>query len=54
MEKRLYERTGDYVLVMKKSYIIKDFLPNEKTDFQKGNHGGLSEDEMLVPLIIAR
>ncbi|NOX71129.1 MAG: alkaline phosphatase family protein [Candidatus Micrarchaeota archaeon] len=50
--KKLYERTGDYMLIMKGNYLLKDYLPNEKAGFQKGNHGGLSKEEMWVPLIV--
>ncbi len=52
--KKLGERVGDYVLIPKKTYLIKDFLPNEKKGFQKGNHGGVSSEEMFVPLIVAK
>ena len=52
--KKLYERAGDYVLIMKDRYLLKDYLPNEKTGFQKGNHGGLSREEMIVPVIVIR
>ena len=43
-------RIGDYVLLAKKNYVIKDFLPNEKVKFHMADHGGLSEDELFVPL----
>jgi predicted AlkP superfamily pyrophosphatase or phosphodiesterase len=43
-------RVGDYILLAKKNYIIKDFLPNEKVKFHMADHGGLSEDELFVPL----
>ena len=49
---RLYDRIGDYVMVMKENYIIKDFLLGEKDGFHIGNHGGISDEEMFVPLII--
>ena len=48
---QLAQRIGDYVLLMKENYIIKDFLLGEEEHFSIGNHGGLSEDEMYVPLI---
>jgi predicted AlkP superfamily pyrophosphatase or phosphodiesterase len=51
---RLAERIGDYVLVMKDAYAIRDVLPGERRHAQIGVHGGTSEDEMLVPLVIAR
>jgi hypothetical protein len=48
---KLIDRIGDYVLVMKENYIIKDFLMTEKKEFHLGNHGGTSKEEMFVPLI---
>ena len=45
--KKLYDRIGDYTLIMKENYIIGD-----KNEFYIGNHSGLSEEEMLVPLIV--
>ncbi|MBN2042708.1 MAG: alkaline phosphatase family protein [Candidatus Aenigmarchaeota archaeon] len=51
--KKLLERVGDYVLIMKENYILRDKLANyEKPEkFDKGQHGGVSDDEMFVPLI---
>ncbi|MBD3306244.1 hypothetical protein GF339_07630 [candidate division KSB3 bacterium] len=49
---RLYDRIGDYVLIMRENYIIKDFLLGEEEKFQHGNHGGVSQEEMFVPLIV--
>ena len=48
----LHRRIGDFVLEMNKNYTIMDTLPGEKHFYHIGTHGGLSEDEMLVPLII--
>ncbi len=50
---RLYERVGDYVLVMKDHYVIKDWLPQERRHTLIGVHGGITDDEMRVPLIVA-
>ncbi|CAL1240716.1 alkaline phosphatase family protein [Candidatus Methylocalor cossyra] len=50
---RLAERVGDYVLVMKDNYILKDWLPGERRFQPIGVHGGLSEAEMRVPLMVA-
>lgn len=51
--KKLFERVGDYVLIMKGSYVLKDLLSNNtKRKCGKGNHAGVTEDEMLVPLIL--
>jgi predicted AlkP superfamily pyrophosphatase or phosphodiesterase len=48
---KLFDRVGDYVLITKENYIIKDFLPGEAEHFSKANHGGVSSKEMYVPLI---
>lgn len=50
---RLADRIGDYVLLMKDRYAIRDVLPGERRHAQIGVHGGTSEDEMLVPLVVA-
>ena len=47
----LAERIGDYVLIMKKNYILKDTLVGEAEKVNIGEHGGVSHEEMLVPLI---
>lgn len=44
-------RLGDYVLVMKDNYVIKDLIGTERPYSQIGVHGGLSEDELYIPLI---
>ncbi|MGD8927302.1 MAG: alkaline phosphatase family protein, partial [Thioalkalispiraceae bacterium] len=49
---KLASRIGDYALLMKKNYIIKDWIENEKPFFHFGVHGGVSELEMYVPLIV--
>jgi len=51
---RLFERVGDYILVCKDGYLIRDLLLNEKMPDLIGYHGGMSEQEMFVPLIVAR
>jgi hypothetical protein len=48
-----FDRVGDYVLFMKGTYVIKDLLLGETRSPLIGHHGGISEDEMLVPLFIA-
>ena len=50
---RLTERVGDVTLLMRGRYTIKDFLPGEKRHLLIGNHGGLTPDEMLIPLVVA-
>lgn len=51
---RLLERVGDYVLLMKGGYVIKDTVQGEHPFSQIGVHGGLSREERFVPLIVAR
>ena len=48
---RLAERVGNYTLVMKDNCTVKDWLPGEKRHVHIGVHGGISDDEMYVPLI---
>ncbi|MDH5546588.1 MAG: alkaline phosphatase family protein [Gammaproteobacteria bacterium] len=50
----LKERVGDFVLLLKGNYVIKDRLLSEKPFTQIGVHGGLSEDEMLIPLVVVK
>ena len=50
--KKLKERIGDYVLIMKDDYIMKDLVLGEKQNIFIGNHGGTSKEEMYVPLIV--
>lgn len=51
---QLLERVGDYVLLLKENYVFRYFVPGEKEKFHIGNHGGLSEEEMVIPLIKVR
>ena len=51
---RLADRIGDVTLLMREHYTIKDHLAGEKRHFLIGNHGGITEDEMFIPLIVAR
>jgi hypothetical protein len=39
---------------MKENYILRDKLSNykEPKKFHKGKHGGVSDDEIMVPLIL--
>ncbi len=50
----LLPRLGDYCLVMKDNYVIKDRLLGERAFHQVGVHGGVSSAEMRVPLIVKR
>ncbi len=51
---RLKERVGHYALLMKGNYAIKDWILGERRHVQIGVHGGTSEQEMTVPLIVAQ
>ncbi len=50
---KLFDRIGDYVLLMKENYAIKDHVLGEDVYKQVGVHGGLSRQELFVPLIAA-
>lgn len=52
MNKKLPERIGDYILIMKENYIIRDLLLGEREGVFISNHGALTKEEMLVPLSI--
>lgn len=53
---RLLQRVGDYIVFPRKNYILKQFLTSlqKKRTFHAGDHGGLSDEEMLVPLVRVR
>jgi hypothetical protein len=51
---RFAERIGDVALVMRDRYTVKDWTPGESRSLHIGNHGGTSEDEMLIPLIMEK
>lgn len=44
------QRVGDYLLLMRNDWIIRDRLPGEEKVIQVGVHGGISTEEMFVPL----
>lgn len=48
-----HHRVGDYVLAMRDGWTIRDFLPNEERLMLAAGHGGMTPEEMLVPLITA-
>jgi len=52
--KKLFDRIGDYTLIMKENYIIKDFVLGEEEKSLIGHHGGMSKEEMFVPLIVIK
>lgn len=49
---KLFDRIGDYTLILKENYVFKDALLKHKREFHIGNHGGLSKEELFVPLIV--
>jgi hypothetical protein len=51
---RIAERVGDVALFMNGCHTIKDWVPGEPRHLHIGNHGGASEDEMIIPLVVAR
>jgi len=50
---RLAERIGDYILLMKDNYVLRDRLANERPFHQIGVHGGNSPTELAVPLLLS-
>jgi len=50
---QLHRRIGDRVLLMQENFIIRDWLAQEKRYDIIGVHGGLSRDELHVPLVVA-
>ena len=49
---RFAERIGDVALVLRGRYTVKDWTPGEPRYLHIGNHGGTSEDEMMIPLVM--
>lgn len=49
---RLAERIGDVALLMRGRTTVKDWAPGEARHRLLGHHGGASEDEMIIPLIV--
>lgn len=50
----LHARIGDFTLVMREDWTIKDWLPGERPYRLIGQHGGASIEETTVPLIAVR
>jgi hypothetical protein len=48
------ERIGDVALVMNGRATVKDWVPGEPRHLHIGNHGGTSDDEMFIPLVVAK
>lgn len=51
---RFAERIGDVALVMNGRGTVKDWVSGEPRHLHIGNHGGMSEDEMNIPLVVAK
>lgn len=51
---RFAERIGDVALVMTGRGTVKDWVTGEPRHLHIGNHGGMSEDEMKIPLVLAK
>ncbi|MCU7812249.1 MAG: alkaline phosphatase family protein, partial [Candidatus Thiodiazotropha sp. (ex Notomyrtea botanica)] len=51
---KLSQRIGDRLLLMQSNTIITDWLAQEKRFQMIGVHGGLSDDELNVPLIVVK
>lgn len=49
---QLLNRMGDAIIMMHPNSVILDPLPGEQAPRLIGHHGGLSPEEMLVPLIV--
>lgn len=50
----LVARIGDYTLLMKDQFVIKDYVEGEQPFFFAGVHSGLSLTELRVPLVLAQ
>ncbi len=48
------ERIGDVAIVMNGLGTVKDWVSGEPRHLHIGNHGGMSEDEMNIPLVVAK
>lgn len=51
---QLLNRIGHYTLLLKENYVLKDWLVGEPQYTHIGVHGGTSQEEMMVPLIVAK
>ena len=49
---RFAERIGEVAIVMRGRHTVKDWTAGEPRHLHIGNHGGTSDDEMLIPLIL--
>src|SRR5258706_1735879 len=51
---RFAERIGDVAILMRGRGTVKDWVPGEHRHAFIGDHGGTSEDEMRIPLVVAK
>jgi hypothetical protein len=49
---KFFDRLGDHILLMKDNYILLDKVYHEKHSPLIGYHGGLTREEMMVPLVV--
>ncbi len=49
---RLGDRVGDYTLMFNKGHAILNCFPGLEPPHMLGHHGGVSEDELYVPLVL--
>ncbi|MBS3123186.1 alkaline phosphatase family protein [Candidatus Woesearchaeota archaeon] len=45
------DRIGEYIFLMKENYAFREFKVTKDSPLSIGHHGGLSQEEMLVPLV---
>jgi len=50
----LENRVGDYTLLARPGYSFASTLPGAESSFNKANHGGMSAEEVRVPLYAIR
>lgn len=48
------DRLGDYILVMRPGRVTRDHVPGETRPSFVGYHGGVTPDEMEIPLVLAK
>ena len=53
--RNIYSRIGNYILLLKDKYVFVFLAKKQKAEIKMiGNHGGLSDEEMIIPLIKIR
>jgi predicted AlkP superfamily pyrophosphatase or phosphodiesterase len=51
---KFFDRVGDQILIMRENYVLIDKVYHEGHKQFVGFHGGLSDDEMRVPLVVVQ